>query len=62
VAILVVTIISKFKTYRVTETQNFTELVAKIPTLKDVIVLEKLGEGAFGDVYRGLINVCRTVV
>jgi hypothetical protein len=38
--------------------QNFLELIAKIPSIKDVVVLEKLGGGAFGDVFHGLVNVC----
>jgi hypothetical protein len=33
-----------------------------VTTLKDLAVLEKIGSGAFGEVYRGLMNViCDTV-
>jgi hypothetical protein len=36
---------------------NTMELGAITSTIKDVIILEKLGSGAFGEVYRGLMNV-----
>jgi hypothetical protein len=33
------------------------ELLSMVPTVQDVTVLEKIGSGAFGDVFRGMINV-----
>jgi hypothetical protein len=40
--------------------KNFMELVAKVPSIKDVQVLEKIGGGAFGEVFRGLMDVSHT--
>jgi hypothetical protein len=60
IAIITVTIV-KIKKSQLAINKNFIELGIKIPLIKDVIVLEKLGGGSFGDIYHGLVNVSNTI-
>jgi hypothetical protein len=44
---------------RMTNSMALASIQSNAPIIQDVLVLERLGGGAFGDVYRGLINVSR---
>jgi hypothetical protein len=59
VVLLIVSIILAIKWWRSCKfaNNNSLELVPKVASIKGVQVLEKIGGGAFGEVYRGLMDV-----
>jgi hypothetical protein len=60
--IIAVILAIKWRKSREAANKNFMELIAKVPSIKDVQVLEKIGGGAFGEVFRGLMDVRHTLL